>query len=54
VAMISTGLPEVRNNAGPHGTAPDAEPVRAHLARYALHMSAANILLVVEAADTKA
>lgn len=51
VAMISTGLPEVRNNAGPHGTAPDAAPVGAFLARYALHMSAANILLVAEAAE---
>ena len=51
VTMISTGLPEVRNNAGPHGTAPDAAPVGANLARYALHMSAANILLVAEAAE---
>ena len=50
VAMISTGLPEVRNNVGPHGTAPDAAPVGAYLARYALHMSAANILMVAEAA----
>jgi hypothetical protein len=51
VAMISTGLPAVRNHAGAHGTAPGAAPVGAHLARYALHLSAANILLVAEAAD---
>ncbi|UYN96562.1 MAG: hypothetical protein KIT25_06415 [Enhydrobacter sp.] len=50
VAMMKTGLPGVRNEAGPHGTAPNAEPVRAYLARYALHMSASNILLVGEAA----
>ena len=50
VAMISTGLPDVRNNAGAHGTSPDAAPVSAYLARYALHMSAANMLMVTEAA----
>jgi HEPN domain-containing protein len=51
VAMISTGLPDARNNAGAHGTAPDAAPIHAYLARYALHMSAANVLLVAEAAE---
>lgn len=50
VAMISTVLPTVRNIAGAHGTAPDADAVSAYLARYALHMSAANMLMVTEAA----
>src|SRR5207245_823569 len=53
VAMMKTGLPEVRNEVGPHGTAPDAEPVHAYLARYALHMSASNILMVADAAFKK-
>ena len=53
VAMMKTGLPSVRNEAGSHGTAPDAERVHGYLARYALHMSASNILLVVEAAYKK-
>jgi HEPN domain-containing protein len=53
VAMISTGLPDVRNNAGAHGTSPDAAPVSAYLARYALHISAANILFVAEAAEMR-
>jgi hypothetical protein len=50
VAMMKTGLPGVRNEAGPHGTAPDAAPVHDYLARYALHMSASNIRMVAEAA----
>jgi hypothetical protein len=53
VAMMKTGLPTVRNELGPHGTAPKAEPVRAYLARYALNMSASNMLLVAEAASKK-
>jgi hypothetical protein len=36
VAMLNTGLPTVRNNAGAHGTA----PIHAYLARYALHIGA--------------
>jgi hypothetical protein len=51
IAMIKTGLPSVRNNSGAHGESPDAEPVQDYFTRYALHMSAANILLVAEAAD---
>lgn len=50
VAMLKTGLPTVRNEVGAHGPAPDATKVREHLARYALHMAAANILLVADAA----
>lgn len=53
VAMMKTGLPNVRNEAGPHGTAPNAQPVHGYLARYALHMSASNILMVAEAAFQK-
>lgn len=51
VAMLKTGLPATRNNAGAHGSAPDDAAVAGYLARYALHMSAANILMVVEAAE---
>jgi hypothetical protein len=47
--MLKSGLPEVRNNAGGHGTAPDALPVPAYIAAYALHLSAASIVMVVEA-----
>jgi hypothetical protein len=49
VAMLKTGLPGVRNNAGGHGQEPDAKPVPEYLAAYALHLTAANIVLAVEA-----
>ncbi|HTR85284.1 MAG TPA: HEPN domain-containing protein [Reyranella sp.] len=51
VAMLKTGLLAVRNNSGAHGEAPDAKSAEDYLARFALHTSAANILLVAEAAD---
>ncbi|MBW4090449.1 MAG: HEPN domain-containing protein [Proteobacteria bacterium] len=48
VAMLKTGLPGVRNNAGAHGAAPDAPAVPSYIAGYALHMTATNILLLAE------
>jgi hypothetical protein len=44
-------LKEVRNNAGGHGEAPDARPVPAHIAAYALHLSATTIVMAVEASN---
>jgi uncharacterized protein DUF7014/HEPN domain-containing protein len=52
MAMMKTGLPGVRNNAGGHGEAPDAPPVPSYIAAYALHMTASNIVLLVEAMKT--
>jgi hypothetical protein len=49
IAMIKSGLPGVRNSAGGHGEAPEATPVPGYIAAYALHMTAANIVLAVEA-----
>ena len=49
VAMLKTGLPGVRNNAGGHGDAPNVGPVPGCIAAYALHLTAANIVLAVEA-----
>jgi hypothetical protein len=49
VAMLKSGLPEVRNNAGGHGVAPDAAPVPSYMAAYALHLAAASIVMMVEA-----
>lgn len=49
VAMIKTGLPGVRNNAGGHGESPTAPPVPNYVAAYAIHMAASNIVLCVEA-----
>jgi len=52
VAMMKTGLPDVRNNAGGHGDAPAALPVPPYIAGFALHMTATNILLLGEAFKT--
>lgn len=49
VAMLKTGLPGVRNNAGGHGEAPGAPPVPSYVAAYAIHMAASNIVLCLEA-----
>jgi hypothetical protein len=49
IAMMKTGLPDVRNNAGGHGEAPAAPAVPSYIAGFALHMTAANILLLGEA-----
>lgn len=49
IAMLKSGLPEVRNNAGGHGEAPEAPPVPSYIAAYALHLSAASIVMAVEA-----
>jgi hypothetical protein len=49
VAMVKTGLPGVRNSAGGHGAEPAAPPVPDYIAAHALHLTAANIVLLVEA-----
>lgn len=49
VAMIKTGLPGVRNNAGGHGEDPDTPSVPSYMASYAIHLTAANILLALNA-----
>lgn len=49
IAMLKTGLPSVRNNAGGHGRAPDTPATPAYIARYAIYMAATNIVLLVEA-----
>ena len=50
IAAMKTGLPGVRNDAGPHGGAPDTPKVPDYIAAYAIHLSAANIVLAIEAA----
>jgi hypothetical protein len=42
-------LPGVRNHAGGHGEEPAAPPVPDYIAGYALHLSAANIVMAVAA-----
>ncbi len=52
VAMLKTGLPNVRNDAGGHGEGLAAEEVTAGIARYAINMAASNIVLLGDAYAT--
>lgn len=48
VAMIKTGLPSVRNDAGGHGEGITAAAVSVQIARYALNLTASNVLFLGE------
>ena len=52
IAAMKSGLPGVRNNAGGHGAAPDEPDVPDYVATYAIHLSAANIVMAVDAANS--
>lgn len=49
VAMMKSGLPDIRNNAGGHGPVPGDAKVPDYIAAYAIHLSAANIVASIEA-----
>jgi hypothetical protein len=51
IAAMKSGLPGVRNEAGGHGGAPGDPQVPEYIAAYAIHLSAANIVLVIEAVN---
>lgn len=48
VAMLKTGLPSVRNDAGGHGEGTAAAAVTAEIARFAFNLTASNILFLAE------
>ena len=48
VAMLKTGLPSVRNDAGGHGEGLAVAAVTAEIARFALNLTATNILFLGE------
>jgi hypothetical protein len=48
VAMLKAGLPSVRNDAGGHGEGITAPTVTAEIARFALNLTASNILFLGE------
>jgi hypothetical protein len=52
-AILTSGLPEVRNNAGSHGQGAAPCEVPPHVAAYALHLCAANIVFLVECMTAK-
>lgn len=47
--LLSSGLPPLRNKEAGHGAGSTPRNVPPHIAAYALHMTAANILLLVQA-----
>jgi AbiJ N-terminal domain 4/HEPN domain len=49
IAAMKSGLPGIRNNAGGHGSAPGTSEVPEYIASYAIHLSAVNIILAIEA-----
>ena len=48
IAMLKSGLPSVRNNAGGHGQGIAAAAVTAEIARFALNLTASNVLFLGE------
>jgi len=48
-SMLEAGIPTVRNRTAGHGQGPSPTRVPEHLATYALHMTATNIVMLVEA-----
>ncbi len=51
--MLEAGLPTVRNKTSGHGQGPMPVDVPGHVAAYALHMAATNIVMLVEAHRAK-
>jgi hypothetical protein len=49
---LESGIPTVRNKTSGHGQGASYSQIPAHLAAYALHLSAANILFL-SASETK-
>lgn len=48
LAILKSGLPEIRNNEGSHGQGSVPKRVPAHVAAYAIHLAATNIVFLVE------
>lgn len=51
-SVLESGLPTVRNRQGGHGQGKDPVAIPSHLAAYALHLAASNIVMLVEAHKT--
>lgn len=49
IATLKSGLPEVRNKAGGHGQGARPKQTPDYIAAYALHLTAANIVLLIRA-----
>jgi hypothetical protein len=49
IGAMKAGVPKVRDRQGGHGAAPGDDPVPDHIAAFALHLTAANIVMLVKA-----
>jgi hypothetical protein len=49
VGAMKGGVPKIRDRQGGHGAAPGDDPVPDHIASFALHLTAANIVMLVKA-----
>ncbi len=53
LAILSSGLPEVRNNEGGHEQGEEIKVVPPYIASYALHICASNIVFLIDAMEYK-
>jgi hypothetical protein len=49
IGAMKAGVPKIRDRQGGHGAAPGDDPVPDHVAAFALHLTAANITMLVKA-----
>jgi AbiJ N-terminal domain 4 len=49
VGAMKAGVPKIRDRQGGHGAAPGDDPLPDHIAAFALHLTAANIVMLVKA-----
>jgi hypothetical protein len=49
MGAMKAGVPKIRDRQGGHGAAPGDEPIPDHIGAFALHLTAANIVLLVKA-----
>ncbi len=47
--LLESGIPTIRNKTSGHGGGPSPQPLPEYLVRYALHLTAANLLFLAEA-----
>lgn len=51
ISVLASGLPEVRNNSGGHGESPTSPEVSDQVVKFALNLTAANILFLADSLD---
>jgi AbiJ N-terminal domain 4 len=49
IGAMKAGVPKIRDRQGGHGAAPGDDPVPDHIAAFALHLTATNIVMLVQA-----